>query len=96
MKIAQLYRNILLDAANNADNYPEIFGAEDVQIGFEVIQEVIEAIRAKSDDYLDDYTILKADYEEKFVREIFDEVYYRGQSAYIDVMLERWDDYGEI
>ena len=96
MKIAELYRCVLLSAADDADNYPTIFNTAEIEIAFKEIQKVIEAIRDRSDEWLDDYQIMSADYEEKCLREIFEDVYPMGMSGYIDVMLENYDYYGEF
>ena len=96
MKIAELYRCVLLTAADNVDNYPDVFSVEEIQVAFDEIQAVIEAIRDRSDEWLDDFQIMRINYEAKYLRDIFRDVYTRGNCSYIDIMLEYYADNGEF
>lgn len=93
MKIAQLYRNILLNAADNADNYPNVFEVGALQLAFGTLEDIQRTIRDDHDDYLDDYALMSTEFDKDYLLGIFDEIMYiKGENSYIDVLLEDWED----
>lgn len=93
MKIAQLYKFILHMAADNADNYPDVFEVGALQLAFGTLEDIRRAIRDDHEDYLDDYILMSTDFDKDYLLGMFDTIMYiNGENSYIDVLLENWED----
>lgn len=93
MKIANLYKFILHMAADNADNYPDVFEVGALQLAFGTLEDIRRAIRDDHEDYLDDYILMSTDFDKDYLLGMFDTIMYiKGENSYIDVLLENWED----
>lgn len=93
MKIAQLYKFILFMAADNADNYPDVFEVGALQLAFGTLEDLRRAIRDEHDDYLDDYILMSTEFDKDYLLGMFDTIMYmKGENSYIDVLLENLED----
>ena len=93
MKIAQLYKFVLYMAADNADNYPDVFEVGALQLAFGTLEDLRRAIRDDHEDYLDDYVLMSTEFDKDYLLRLFDTIMYiKGENSYIDVLLEDWED----